>query len=260
MVSQHFPAGIYPILDLDACEARSLKPQEVVAGWKEYGWAPYQLRAKNLSAPEYAALAESLHQVWMNCHVDDHSTNRWLSRPAIIANDFLEVAWHHSEWFCGIHLGQTDLVNLSPREEQMLLQILESGGIAGCSTHSAEQFTEALASDAIHWSYVALGPVYPTNSKTNSRDQNSALGLQELAEIMADSGFHSLFSQRRGNRTAVLIGGMTPSGWQDVLSAVASLDIKPEMALVPAVIASILDSAEGWAATLDRNRTGESRV
>ncbi len=251
MFGPHFPAGIYPILDLDACQTRQVKPDDVIVQWKKMGWGPYQLRAKKLTAAEYAAMAEHLHARWMGTGPSG-SANRWHSRPSIIANDFLEVAWHHSDWFCGIHLGRSDLESLSPREEQMLEQILDSGGIAGCSTHNAAEFRTALEEKRgpSGWSYVALGPVFPTESKTNSIDQNAALGPELVAEIVADPGMSSLLSQRQTACTAVLIGGMNPNGWSQI-QGVLQGRIPDGLIVVPATIASVLDSTAQWQECLD---------
>ena len=250
MSAPHFPAGLYPILDLDACRNRNLNPDEIILQWKKLGWGPYQLRAKSLQAEEYAAMAEHLHARWISA--ESGGENRWHSRPAIIANDFLEVAWHHSDWFCGIHLGRSDLQSLSPREEQMLGQILDSGGVAGCSTHTAEEFRNALEEKrgGTGWSYVALGPVFSSDSKTNSLDQNPALGVEKVSEIVADPALSDVLSGRQIRSTAVLIGGLDPDRWRALREATEQRNVE-ELSLVPAAIASVLDGAQRWNEALE---------
>ncbi|GEM_PF-1502034 len=276
MKNPHFPAGIYPILDLDACQARSVAPEEVILEWKTLGWGPFQLRAKGVSAQEYAALAEKLHAVWMeplpmqapiaesdSADQPDSTSaatgsmgghpNRWFGRPAIIANDFLELAWHHSDWFCGIHLGQSDLESLSSREQAMLQQILDSGGIAGCSTHNLDQFRRAMEPDESPfgkesrgsvWSYIALGPVFATGSKTKSSDQNDPLGPEQALEIIAESKVVSQFEERSRPFSVVMIGGLNPENWAELAKGIQTRGWNTR-AFVPAVIGSVMNSGPG---------------
>ena len=58
----------------------------------------------------------------------------------------------------GVHIGQHDL----PVAESRV--VLGSGKLLGVSTHNLEQFRAAAATDA---DYVAIGPVFATDSKAN---------------------------------------------------------------------------------------------
>jgi thiamine-phosphate pyrophosphorylase len=58
----------------------------------------------------------------------------------------------------GVHIGQSDL----PAAESRV--VLGPGKLLGVSTHNLEQFRAAVATDA---DYIALGPVFATDSKAN---------------------------------------------------------------------------------------------
>lgn len=261
MTDHPFPAGIYPILDLDACQKSNRRPEDLALDWSGRGWMPYQLRAKTLDGPGYAALAERLHSVQSRLPGPHH--------PRIIANDFLEVAWHHSHWFCGIHMGQHDLEGLRPREAEMLHQIRQNGGICGCSTHTAEQFLSALndfRGGIRRWSYVALGPVFATSSKTHSSDQNQALNIERtltiLQEAIKEKG--AGVSREEEAVTVVLIGSMDAARWKALQEAwQGTRDSRAlRLSLIPAAIASVNleESRQAWAELLGQGgaKTGGS--
>lgn len=88
----------------------------------------------------------------------------------------------------GVHLGQGDL----PAEE--VRRFLPRGAVLGVSTHTEEQFLEALELPA---DYLALGPVFPTASKERP-DPVVPVPLQERLLRLA------------GGRPVVAIGGITP--------------------------------------------------
>ncbi|MCB1138647.1 MAG: thiamine phosphate synthase [Leptospiraceae bacterium] len=257
MSSHLFPAGLYPILDLDACQNANRRPEDLALNWAARAWMPYQLRAKTLDASGYAALAERLHSARSRLPGPHH--------PRIIANDFLEVAWHHSHWFCGIHLGQHDLHELRPRDAEMLHQIRQSGGVCGCSTHNADQFLAAFNEmrGGLHrWSYVALGPVFPTRSKTNSTDQNEVLNIEETLRILQKAS--SSKSDSPGNAedlpTIVLIGSMDAGRWMALQEAWRKTrDSRAlRLSVVPAAIASVHseDGCQAWTECLIKDAEG----
>jgi thiamine-phosphate pyrophosphorylase len=88
----------------------------------------------------------------------------------------------------GVHLGQQDL----PAEE--VRRLLPRTAVLGVSTHTEEQFLEALDLPA---DYLALGPVCPTASKERP-DPVVPVPLQERLLRLA------------GGRPVVAIGGVTP--------------------------------------------------
>ena len=87
----------------------------------------------------------------------------------------------------GVHLGQDDLPVAAAR------RILGPGRLIGLSTHDVEQARSAHAAGA---DYVAVGPVYPTRSKT---DALSARGLELIRAVRATMPL-----------PLVAIGGITP--------------------------------------------------
>ena len=112
----------------------------------------------------------------------------------LIVNDRVDVALTTDA--DGVHLGQEDLSVEEARE------ILGPEKIIGVSTHSREQFETALGTSA---DYVAIGPIYPTESKENP-DPVVGLGLLQEARSRTD-------------RPLVAIGGINRSRIPDVLAA-----------------------------------------
>lgn len=222
-----FPAGIYPILDVDACNARNVHPARLVKLWKSLGWGPYQLRAKQFHAGEYIELAEKLQEAW-SAAPSGKEANRWMDRPCIIANDFIDAAWHRSDLFCGVHCGQSDARKMGNREKEQIHQIREVGGICGFSTHSEEEFRIAISDS--RWSYVALGPVFSTNSKTHSSDQSDALGIEATGRILEK------YWREASDPAAVVIGGLDLDRYQECRR---SWNVRP----IPAMIAAVIDES-----------------
>ncbi len=112
----------------------------------------------------------------------------------LIVNDRVDVALTTDA--DGVHLGQEDLSVEEARE------ILGPEKIIGISTHSLAQFEAALATSA---DYLALGPIYPTDSKENP---DPAVGLELLREVRTQT-----------DRPLVAIGGIGRSRIPDVLAA-----------------------------------------
>jgi thiamine-phosphate pyrophosphorylase len=86
----------------------------------------------------------------------------------------------------GVHLGQDDL----PVEHARV--ILGETALVGFSTHNVEQ---AIAADRLPVDYIAVGPIFHTNSKKNP---DSVLGIERLAQIC-----------RAVRKPVVAIGGIT---------------------------------------------------
>lgn len=77
-------------------------------------------------------------------------------RVQLIFNDRADLAVIAG--FDGVHVGQTDL---SPDGAR---RVVGESGVVGISTHNEEQLRKAIDSPA---DYVAIGPVFTTNSKQN---------------------------------------------------------------------------------------------
>jgi thiamine-phosphate pyrophosphorylase len=99
----------------------------------------------------------------------------------------------------GVHVGQEDLDLAAARS------IVGPDALAGISTHSLPQFSEAARTDA---DYIAVGPVFATQSKANP---DPVVGLELIRE-----------ARKLTNKPIVAIGGITLERAADVIRAGAS--------------------------------------
>ena len=116
-------------------------------------------------------------------------------RVKIIINDRADIALMSEA--DGVHLGQDDMPPEAAR------RLLGDGKIIGYSTHSVEQAIEAakLAVD-----YIAIGPVFQTDTKTNP---DPVVGVEGIAAVRTAIGIVPL----------VVIGGIDLSNIAAVLDA-----------------------------------------
>src|SRR5262249_22743879 len=110
----------------------------------------------------------------------------------------------------GVHLGEEDLSAESAR------RALSSGALVGVSTHSVSACRLAMEDPAV--SYVALGPIFATGSKSTSQ---APLGLAAVEAAAAGR-----------KRPLVVIGGISPDDVGSCLAAGAD---------AVAMIAGLLD-------------------
>lgn len=94
------------------------------------------------------------------------------SKANLLVNDRIDLAL--AAGARGVHLGQTDLPVEAAR------RILGDKALIGISTHTLEQFIHAQASDV---DYVAIGPVFPTLTKTSEYEP---LGVDFLYQNAAN--------------------------------------------------------------------------
>lgn len=165
--------GLYAILNLPY--PSSLSAQDVVTGMIAGGAAWIQLRAKSFSSKERHELAQCLLPHCRRAGV------------GFVINDDLDVALSVGADL--LHVGQEDLA----AQPEMMQRAADAGLGLGLSTHNYAQFERAQRQ---HWSYVALGPVFGTQSKANAEPQ---VGLEELARCM-----------KVARHPVVAIGGITP--------------------------------------------------
>jgi thiamine-phosphate pyrophosphorylase len=121
----------------------------------------------------------------------------------------------------GVHLGQDDL----PPEQ--VRRLLGPQSIIGFSTHSVEQAKDALRHPI---DYLAIGPIFATETKT---DTAPVVGLHGLSEVKAIAE----------TIPVVAIGGITETRIADVLDAGAD---------TVAVISSILQNPATIVSTTQR--------
>jgi thiamine-phosphate pyrophosphorylase len=125
----------------------------------------------------------------------------------VIVNDRADIA--RLSGADGVHVGQDDLAPASVR------QIVGAGAgprgveaLVGLSTHTEEQLEAALHAPVSPVSYIAVGPVYSTNTKMTD---HTSLGLEAVRRAAARTG-------RRGV-PLVAIGGVTLETAPDVIRA-----------------------------------------
>lgn len=98
--------------------------------------------------------------------------------------------------FDGLHVGQDDLFPESAR------RIIGSDRWLGVSTHNSEQLAEADKSSA---DYLAIGPIFATNSKVNPDPVVGLEGLRRAREVTS--------------KPLVAIGGITRANARSVIDA-----------------------------------------
>ncbi len=140
-----------------------------------------QYRAKDIRPDERREMAENLKNL---CREHEAS---------LIINDLPELA--HEIDADGVHLGQDDMSISQAR------QILGHQKLIGISTHNVD---EALKAEAHGADYIAIGSIFPTESK----DATTLVGLKTLKMV------------RKAVRIPVVaIGGITPEGAFEALTA-----------------------------------------
>ncbi len=173
------PSKLYAITsrDLSNCTHEEITGQLLSAGARLI-----QLRDKEASAKEMLEAARACLR---------------LTRPAgatLIINDRADVALAADA--DGVHLGQDDLAVEEARE------LLGPDKIIGVSTHSLDEFREALETSA---NYIAVGPVFATTTKENP---DPVVGL-ELVRA----------ARQLTQRPLVAIGGVTIERAPGVIAA-----------------------------------------
>ena len=175
-----FDPKLYLVTDRPLCMGRELEwvVEEAVKG----GVTLVQLREKDTDTRQFIELAIRLKKTLAAYQV-----------PLLI-NDRIDVALAADA--DGVHIGQSDM----PYE--MARRLLGNDKIIGLSI---ENDADAEAANAIDVDYVAVSPVYLTNTKT---DTSAALGLEGVRRISALS-----------KHPVVGIGGMNQTTVKDVVAA-----------------------------------------
>ncbi len=145
---------VYPITDISLSGlSHAEQVQELASGGATF----IQLREKQKSANEFYVEAQAAVHVAHQLGVK------------LIINDRVDIAM--AVGADGVHLGQDDMPVVVAR------RLLGPDSIIGLSTHNASQ---ALATIGLPIDYLAIGPVFATNSKADAAD---VLGLSGLAEV-----------------------------------------------------------------------------
>ena len=145
---------VYPVTDR---KLSGLSHAEQVRRLAAAGATLIQLREKHLPADEF--YEEAVKAV----------TAAREAGVVLLINDRVDIA--KMTGADGVHLGQDDLPPAAARE------LLGPDAIIGFSTHSLAEATAA-ASEPVD--YIAFGPIFPTDTKS---DTEPVVGLERLAQI-----------------------------------------------------------------------------
>ncbi|MFC3393565.1 thiamine phosphate synthase [Brenneria rubrifaciens] len=147
----------------------------------------------------------------------------------LFINDYWRLAIRHQAY--GVHLGQEDL------DTADLEAIKQAGLRLGLSTHDDRELARAVA---VNPSYIALGHIFPTQTKAML---SSPQGLTELARHVADL---------QGRFSTVAIGGISIDKVPAVLStgvgSIAVVSAITQAADWRQATATLLDTIEKWEA------------
>ena len=172
-------SGLYAIIDTKFLRGRS--HLEVAAQAVQGGARVVQLRDKTSSKKELLPIARQLKGL---CSEHD---------VLFIVNDHLDLALAADA--DGLHLGQDDLPIPAAR------RLLPIDKLLGCSVTTAKQATAASSEGA---DYIAVGAIYPTESK----EATEVIGLEGLRLI-----------KKKIALPLVAIGGITADNVAEVLAA-----------------------------------------
>jgi thiamine-phosphate pyrophosphorylase len=192
--------GLYGMVDLSLA-----KPTQTPLSLYEPLWAAgvtvLQLRMKAASAAAMLAVLDELLK----------------NKPAgtqVVVNDRLDVAL--AAGADGVHLGQDDLPLHAARR---LCASRGPGFVIGISTHNEEQAQAAVQGGA---DYIALGPIFATQSKQNP---DPVVGIERLRRVCASSPI-----------PVIAIGGITLDRVPDVVAAgahgaaiIAAVNLAPDV-------------------------------
>lgn len=146
--------GLYAIVDVELTTRAGFDVLAFASAVLQARPSAIQLRAKRLGAREHLGLLEQIVQ------------RAKLVGVPVYANDRPDLAILAG--CTGVHVGQSDLSIPDVRRLDSRLEL-------GLSTATREQILEAISMNP---DYVAVGPIYPTNSKP---DADPAVGIRFLA-------------------------------------------------------------------------------
>ena len=147
-------ASVYPVVTTDFCAGRN--PLDVVRSILEGGAKVVQVREKTMCDRDYLNLLKEARKL-----TDEFGA-------LLIADDRLDAALLADA--DGVHLGQDDLPYAEARKLAPQLFI-------GVSTHNRD---ELLAAQRDGCSYLNIGPIFPTGTKSLPMNP---LGLETLSEL-----------------------------------------------------------------------------
>lgn len=174
--------GLYLIADPEQCAGRDVV--EVVRLALRGGARLVQYRDKLHDKGDQLLVLERLRPLCRDAGVP------------LVVNDHVDLAL--AAGVDGVHVGQHDL------PVAVVRRLLPAGAIIGCSTNNPD---EARAGEAAGATYVAVGRLFPTRSKTNTRPA----ALDAVRQVKAAIGL-----------PLVGIGGIDAANVDDVIAAGAN--------------------------------------
>jgi thiamine-phosphate pyrophosphorylase len=178
--------AFHPIVDVETAARHGWAPLDLARAFLDGGARLLQVRAKTLPSGPFLDLADAVVRAAA------------AYSAIVIINDRADVA--RLSGAGGVHVGQDDLPPADARA------LLGDSAIVGCSTHSVPQIGIALAEPV---TYIAVGPVFGTRTKTTGYD---AVGLDLVAQAV----------RAAHGRPVVAIGGITLETAPAVLAAGAT--------------------------------------
>jgi thiamine-phosphate pyrophosphorylase len=145
-----------------------------------------QLRAKELPSGRFLGLCDRV--VYLALHYG----------AIVVVNDRADLA--RLSGASGVHVGQDDLAPTAAR------RLLGAEAMIGYSTHTSSQIDQAIEQPV---TYIAVGPVYGTNTKATGYE---AVGLALVTEA----------ARRAASLPVVAIGGITLDTAPQVIAAGAA--------------------------------------
>jgi thiamine-phosphate pyrophosphorylase len=136
---------------VDTAHLRGRAPEIVARQLCDGGADLIQLRAKQLSLDETRRMAEAMLPITRRANV------------GLVINDHLSIAQKVGAEFC--HLGQEDFFDAGHRQIAGIRNPKSEIRI-GLSTHAPDQAKRALAAGP---DYIAIGPVYATDTKPTAK-------------------------------------------------------------------------------------------
>ena len=171
---------VYPLTDV---VISGLSHAEQVKRLAAGGATIIQLREKTMAACDFYNEAKAAVEIARNTGI------------RLIINDRVDIAL--AVGADGVHLGQDDLPVESARA------LLGPSAIIGLSTHNLQQAEKARS---LPVSYIALGPIFTTRTKSNPDPELGLSRLQQISKVMKSIPL-------------VAIGGITPQNATDVIAA-----------------------------------------
>lgn len=173
---------VYPIVDTEALERRGIAPVTAAAAFLEGGAGILQIRHKGHWSREVFAASQEIARLCRE------------AGATLMVNDRADFALLLG---AGLHAGQDDL---PPRDARRLLG---PDALIGFSSHNARQLAAAGGEPV---DYVAIGPIFATESK---RNPDPVVGVEEISRLRAlvDKPLVAIGGITRENAAAVIRAG-----------------------------------------------------